>query len=106
MATLQAKDVNVVSNNALIRPSELEANIPLSPAAETTVLEGRRQLEAVLNHEDERFAMIVGPCSIHDHSAALDYARRLKPLADQVSDRIMVVMRVYFEKPRRWAGRG
>ncbi len=104
MATLQAKDVNVVSNNALIRPSELEASIPLSPAAESTVLEGRRQLEAVLNHEDERFAIIVGPCSIHDHSAALDYARRLKPLAEQVSDRIMVVMRVYFEKPRTTVG--
>lgn len=104
MATLQAKDVNVVSNNALIRPSELEASIPLSAAAESTVLEGRRQLEAVLNREDERFAMIVGPCSIHDHSAALDYARRLKPLAEQVSDRIMVVMRVYFEKPRTTVG--
>ncbi|MXZ90642.1 MAG: 3-deoxy-7-phosphoheptulonate synthase [Chloroflexi bacterium] len=104
MATLQAKDVNVVSNNALIRPSELEASIPLSPAAESTVLEGRRQLEAVLNHEDERFALIVGPCSIHDHSTALDYVRRLKPLAEQVSDRIMVVMRVYFEKPRTTVG--
>ena len=104
MATLQAKDVNVVSNNALIRPSELEASIPLSPVAESTVLEGRRQLEAVLNREDERFAMIVGPCSIHDHSSALDYARRLKPLAEQVSDRIMVVMRVYFEKPRTTVG--
>lgn len=104
MATLQAKDVNVVSNNALIRPSELEASIPLSPAAESTVLEGRRQLEAVLNHDDERFAVIVGPCSIHDHTAALDYAERLKPLAEQVSDRIMVVMRVYFEKPRTTVG--
>ena len=104
MATLQAKDVNVVSNNALIRPSELEASIPLSPAAESTVLEGRRELEAVLNHEDDRFVVMVGPCSIHDHSAALDYAKRLQPLAEQVSDRIMVVMRVYFEKPRTTVG--
>ena len=104
MATLQAKDVNVVSNNALIRPSELEASIPLSSAAESTVLEGRRQLEAVLNHEDDRFVVMVGPCSIHDHSAALDYAKRLKPLAEQVSERIMVVMRVYFEKPRTTVG--
>ena len=104
MATLQAKDVNVVSNNALIRPSELETRIPLSSDAESTVLEGRRQLEAVLNHEDDRFVVMVGPCSIHDHSAALDYAERLKPLAEQVSDRIMVVMRVYFEKPRTTIG--
>ncbi len=104
MATLQAKDVNVVSNSALIRPSELEANIPLSSTAQSTVLAGRRQLEAVLNHEDDRFVVMVGPCSIHDHSAALDYAKRLKPLAEQVNDRIMVVMRVYFEKPRTTIG--
>ena len=104
MAISPAKDVNVMSNNALIRPSELEARIPLSATAERTVLEGRRQLEAVLNREDERFAVIVGPCSIHDHTAALDYAERLKPLAEQLSDRIMVVMRVYFEKPRTTVG--
>ena len=104
MATSPAKDVNVTSNNALLRPSELEERLPLSPAAEATVLEGRRQLEAVLDGEDERFAVIVGPCSIHDQSAALDYAERLKPLADRLSDRIMVVMRVYFEKPRTTVG--
>ncbi|MCE2499495.1 MAG: 3-deoxy-7-phosphoheptulonate synthase [Dehalococcoidia bacterium] len=104
MAISPAKDVNVTSNNALIRPSELEESIPLSSTAEATVLEGRRQLEAVLNGEDERFAVIVGPCSIHDQSAALDYAERLKPLADRLSDRIMVVMRVYFEKPRTTVG--
>ena len=104
MATSPAKDVNVMSNNALVRPSELEERIPLSSTAEATVLEGRRQLEAVLNGEDERFAVIVGPCSIHDQSAALDYAERLKPLADRLSDRIMVVMRVYFEKPRTTVG--
>jgi 3-deoxy-7-phosphoheptulonate synthase len=104
MAISPAKDVNVMSNNALIRPSELEDRIPLSSTAEQVVLEGRRQLEAVLNREDERFAVIVGPCSIHDHKAALDYAERLKPLADRLSDRIMVVMRVYFEKPRTTVG--
>ena len=104
MAISPAKDVNVMSNNALIRPSELEERLPLSSNAEATVLEGRRQLEAVLNGEDERFAVIVGPCSIHDQSGALDYAERLKPLADRLSDRIMVVMRVYFEKPRTTVG--
>ena len=104
MATSPAKDVNVMSNNALIRPSELESRIPLTSAAESTVLEGRRQLEAVLNGADERFAVIVGPCSIHDQSAALDYAERLKPLADRLSERILIVMRVYFEKPRTTVG--
>ena len=99
-----AKDVNVTSNNALIRPSALEQRIPLSPAAESSVLEGRRQLEAVLNGADPRFAVIVGPCSIHDQSAALDYAQRLKPLVEQLSDRMLVVMRVYFEKPRTTVG--
>ena len=104
MATSPAKDVNVMSNDALIRPSELEERIPLSSTAEATVLEGRRQLEAVLSGEDARFAVIVGPCSIHDQSGAVDYAKRLKPLADRLSDRIMVVMRVYFEKPRTTVG--
>ena len=104
MAISPAKDVNVMSNTPLIRPSELETRIPLSAHAEETVLEGRRQLEAVLNGEDERFAVIVGPCSIHDHPAAIDYAKRLKPLAEQLSDRILVVMRVYFEKPRTTVG--
>ena len=104
MAISPAKDVNVMSNNALIRPSDLEARIPLTPKAEEVVLESRRQLENVLNGDDERFAVIVGPCSIHDQSAAIDYAERLKPLADKLADRIMIVMRVYFEKPRTTVG--
>lgn len=104
MAISPTKDVNVMSNNALIKPSELEARIPLTATAEKVVLDSRRQLEAVLNGEDERFAVIVGPCSIHDQSGALDYAARLKPLADRLSDRIMIVMRVYFEKPRTTVG--
>ena len=104
MVSSPAKDVNVTSNNALIRPSELEKRIPLSPQAEATVLDGRRQLESVLSGEDDRFAVIVGPCSIHDQPAALDYAARLKPLAEQVSDRLLIVMRVYFEKPRTTVG--
>ena len=104
MAISPAKDVNVMSNTALVRPSDLEARIPLSAKAEETVLEGRWQLEAVLNGEDERFAVIVGPCSIHDQQAAVEYAERLKPLADKLSDRILIVMRVYFEKPRTTVG--
>ena len=100
MAISPAKDVNVMSNNALIQPSELEARIPLTAKAEEIVLDSRRQLEDVLSGDDERFAVIVGPCSIHDKSGALDYAARLKPLADRLSDRMMIVMRVYFEKPR------
>jgi 3-deoxy-7-phosphoheptulonate synthase len=104
MVSSPAKDVNVTSNNALIRPSELEARIPLTQKAEASVLEGRRQLESVLTGEDERFAVIVGPCSIHDRQGALDYAKRLKPLAEQLSERLLVVMRVYFEKPRTTVG--
>ncbi len=104
MVSSPAKDVNVMSNNALIRPSELEARIPLTARAEASVLAGRQQLEAVLNGADERFAVIVGPCSIHDNRGALDYAARLKPLADRLSERLLVVMRVYFEKPRTTVG--
>ncbi len=104
MVSSPAKDVNVMSNNALIRPSELEARIPLTAKAEASVLAGRQQLESVLSGEDERFAVIVGPCSIHDNRGALDYAARLKPLAEQLSERLLVVMRVYFEKPRTTVG--
>ncbi|CAI8049259.1 Phospho-2-dehydro-3-deoxyheptonate aldolase, Tyr-sensitive [Geodia barretti] len=97
MVSSPAKDVNVTSNNALIRPSELEERIPLSPQAEATVLEGRRQLESVLSGEDGRFAVIVGPCSIHDQPAALDYAARLKPLAEQIEDGLHRARRLLME---------
>jgi len=85
-------------------PAEILGKAPLSAAAEKTVVEGRRALEAILDRRDPRLFVVVGPCSIHDPVAGMDYARRLKKLADEVADRILVVMRVYFEKPRTTTG--
>ena len=79
-------------------------SFPLTAEAAKTVIEGREQVQQVLNGEDHRLLIIVGPCSIHDERAGFEYAGRLSELAKQVQDRILVVMRVYFEKPRTTVG--
>ena len=85
-------------------PARLAALLPLDEAATRTVVEGRQSVERVLAGEDSRLIAIVGPCSIHDLDAARDYAARLLKLAERVNDRLLVVMRVYFEKPRTTVG--
>ena len=99
-----ARDVNIQRTEPLVSPVELVNELPLTPEVEATVLEGRRQIQAVLRGEDPRFLVITGPCSIHDERAALDYAERLKKLSDEIGDRVLIVMRVYFEKPRTTVG--
>ncbi len=98
------RDVNVVSADPLITPVELIAQMPLGTDAERTVLEGREQIRRVLSGEDERMLMVVGPCSIHDEKAATEYAGRLLELRKELEDRLLIVMRVYFEKPRTTVG--
>ena len=88
----------------LLPPSELLAELPIAGEAEEAVLEGRRSIRRVLDGEDGRFIVIAGPCSIHDYDAALEYAAKLASLAQPLSDRILTVMRVYFEKPRTTVG--
>lgn len=88
----------------LVPPAHLLATQPLAGVAASTVVSGRRAVEEVLAGEDLRLLAVVGPCSIHDVDAARDYAARLKSLADRVADRLLVVMRVYFEKPRTTVG--
>jgi 3-deoxy-7-phosphoheptulonate synthase len=85
-------------------PEEVHARLPLSEKAAQTVVAGRRTIEAILDRRDPRLFVIVGPCSIHDPVAGLDYARRLEALADEVADTLVLVMRVYFEKPRTTTG--
>lgn len=97
-------NLNVAAQDPMPTPEEIKAKVPLTPAAADTVLQGRRTLEAILDGRDPRIFVVVGPCSIHDPVAGLDYARRLKALADQVADSIYLVMRVYFEKPRTATG--
>ncbi len=85
-------------------PALIKAEIELSDAAARTVLEGRAALCRILRHQDARRFIVVGPCSIHDPAAGLDYARRLTALARDVADTLLIVMRVYFEKPRTSTG--
>ena len=97
-------DVNVTRTVRLSSPDALAERFPVSGRALETVLRYRREVQAILRGEDQRFLVIAGPCSIHDEEAALEYASRLRTLAEQVSDEILLVMRVYFEKPRTVLG--
>ncbi len=97
-------DIRIESLVSLIPPRELKEAIPTGPQREATVAQGRAEIEAVLSGEDDRLLVIVGPCSIHDPQAALDYAERLKKLREALSDDLLIVMRVYFEKPRTRLG--
>ncbi len=97
-------DLNVRSTVALIAPRALRQETEMSLAANRTVVESRETIKRILKGDDPRMFVVVGPCSIHDHHSAVEYGRRLKRLAEQVDDRIVPVMRVYFEKPRTTLG--
>jgi 3-deoxy-7-phosphoheptulonate synthase len=100
----QTENLNIEAFEAMPTPAEVHSRLPLSEAAAATVVAGRRTLAAILDHRDPRLFVVVGPCSIHDPVAGVDYARRLKALADDVGDSLYLVMRVYFEKPRTTVG--
>ncbi|MFJ4155679.1 3-deoxy-7-phosphoheptulonate synthase [Pseudomonas sp. NPDC089752] len=104
MADLPIDDLNVASNETLITPDQLKKEIPLSAKALQTVTAGREVVRNILDGKDHRLFVVVGPCSIHDIKAAHEYAERLKVLAEEVSDTLYLVMRVYFEKPRTTVG--
>lgn len=97
-------DLNVASSEALITPQSLKAELPLSQAAHDTVARSRQVIRNILDGKDHRLFLVVGPCSIHDTKAALEYAERLKALSAKVEDSLYLVMRVYFEKPRTTVG--
>ena len=98
------EDLNVLSEERLITPAELKEMIPVSETGMKTVTEGRKAIKRILDRTDPRLFLVVGPCSIHDPEAAIDYAKRLQKLAEEVSDTLYLVMRVYFEKPRTTVG--
>ena len=102
--TPEIENVNVLEFDPMPSPEEIHARVPLSQDATRTVMQGREALRNILERKDPRLFVVVGPCSIHDPVAGLDYARRLKALADEISDTLLVVMRVYFEKPRTTTG--
>ena len=100
----QIDDLNIRSIDVLVTPAELRKALPMSLAAHRTVAEGRQTIRDILDGKDHRLFLVIGPCSIHDLKAAHEYAQRLKALAEEVSDSIYLVMRVYFEKPRTTVG--
>jgi 3-deoxy-7-phosphoheptulonate synthase len=100
----QLYDVNIVAQDVLPTPRQIKGEFPLLPEQEQAVLAGRGALEAILDGLDQRLIAVVGPCSIHDYDLALDYARRLNALAAEIQESILVVMRVYFSKPRTTVG--
>lgn len=81
-----------------------DPRLPLTLRGAQTVIDGRRQVEAVVKGDDDRLLVVVGPCSVHDPEQAIAYAKKLKEYADTASDDLMIVMRVYFEKPRTTVG--
>ena len=97
-------DLKISSTKEMISPSDLINELPLSEKAIDTVLHCRSEIADILNGDDERIMLIVGPCSIHDVDAATEYAKKLLKLKQEVKDNLLVIMRVYFEKPRTVIG--
>lgn len=104
MSSDTVDNINVQSQEILITPEKLKETLPLAGNARKTIKESRQVIRDILDKKDHRLFIVLGPCSIHDVEAAMDYANRLKALADKVSDTIYLVMRVYFEKPRTTVG--
>jgi 3-deoxy-7-phosphoheptulonate synthase len=100
----ETDDLRIQGLRPLIPPAILMEELPLGEQSSRTVAEGRQQLQAVLRGEDDRLVVVVGPCSIHDPTAALEYARRLREAATRTAQDLLIVMRVYFEKPRTTVG--
>lgn len=100
----QVTDLHISSNTALPAPTELLSEIARTAEQAEFMADSRQQIRNILNGEDKRFLLICGPCSIHDTKAGVEYAQKLAKLAEEVKDKIYIVMRVYFEKPRTTTG--
>ena len=104
MSNIEVHNINVGSQDVLVTPEQLKRALPMSSRAHDVVTGSRKVIQDILDRKDHRVFVVVGPCSIHDPEAAMDYARRLKSLADELADTVYIVMRVYFEKPRTTVG--
>ncbi|QEI40670.1 Phospho-2-dehydro-3-deoxyheptonate aldolase, Tyr-sensitive [Dolichospermum sp. UHCC 0315A] len=97
-------NTNIKSSHVLPTPNEVKAKLPLTKTAENTILKFRQEIEHILDFQDRRKFIVVGPCSIHDPKAAIEYGENLLGLAEKVQDKLLLIMRVYFEKPRTTVG--
>jgi len=100
----ETDDLRITTIREVIVPEQLHNDLPITAAAANTIFQTRKEIQRILHKNDDRLLVIVGPCSIHDAQAAEDYARKLKVLKDQLSEQLLIVMRVYFEKPRTSVG--
>lgn len=97
-------NVNIQDEKVLITPQELKEKLPLSLALKHQIEQSRYDISQIIHKQDNRLLVVIGPCSIHDPQAALEYAHKLKALAEEIQDTVYIVMRVYFEKPRTTVG--
>ncbi len=102
--TIKTDEFRTTLIENLVSPAELAEKIPLSDDTANFIIQSRKEIEAVINGDDDRLLVIIGPCSIHDTEAAIDYAKKLKVLHDKYQQELLIVMRVYFEKPRTTVG--
>ncbi|MEM7555765.1 MAG: 3-deoxy-7-phosphoheptulonate synthase [Cyanobacteria bacterium P01_A01_bin.84] len=100
----QLFDANIANYHVLLTPQEVKSKLPLTKLAEETVVKYRKEIQDILDFQNRRKFIVIGPCSIHDAEIALEYSRRLKKLQEQVQDKLLLIMRVYFEKPRTTVG--
>ena len=104
MSNKRLEDLNIASFTSLVTPSQLKKELPVSDHVSSHVAESRDIIKNIMDGKDHRLAIVIGPCSIHDPKAALDYAARLKTLAEKLDDTLYIIMRAYFEKPRTTVG--
>ena len=104
MTHYRTDDVRIEQGDELLAPMQVMRELPTTERSEKTTFEGRKAVHDILRGADDRLLAVVGPCSIHDYDAALEYARRLKGEADRLRHDVAIVMRVYFEKPRTTVG--
>jgi len=104
MTDTRVEDLNIESNSVLVSPDALKAEMPISEKAAAAVIQGRSVVRDILDRKDPRLFVVVGPCSIHDTDAAIEYGKKLVELQEKVKDSLYLVMRVYFEKPRTTVG--
>ncbi len=104
MTDTRIEDLNIVSSSRLITPETFKQALPVTKDAAESVIKGRETVKNIIDRKDKRLFIVIGPCSIHDPVAAMDYGKRLQALAAQVDETMLLVMRVYFEKPRSTVG--
>jgi len=102
--TIKTDELRTTLIENLVSPAQLAETIPLSTATANFIMQSRKEIEAVISGQDKRLLVIIGPCSIHDTTAAIDYAKKLTVLRDKYKNELLIVMRVYFEKPRTTVG--